>query len=1270
MPGDYSRFRFAAKDSFNAVLLQQGRVLLDSDYNEFVEILDRRFRSETVDLIGRVEKKTSFAVVPMWNPGAFELTYEIPKNKKDKTWMIGRGRLYLDGLQVENFGTGDLEWDPVLAEQRALGPTPYDEQPFRPKILAVPRPYDLPPIGRDIPVGRDILFSRRRPPQIPSFPSGRCLVYLRAWNREVTHLENPEIRERAVGVDTVTQVQTAWQVNVIEKLPVEITCAKLQDWEPWNKTTAPSAGRLTTATVGKQDPSDPCYLNPSGGYRGHENRLYRLEVHDGGALGTATLKWSRDNASVGTSVTAINDTRNVLTVSQTKWDRILRFSAGDWIEITDDVREFSKLPGLMRKVKDVDDTDLTITLKEALPAGEFSVSGVADPNRHTRVRRWDQKDKILNPAGVVMRDVDVRFADTDPGVIKTIAGAPFEFIIEQGIVATVSIEGTGELKSGDYWIFAARTADASIDLLDKAPPRGIHYHYCPLAIVENGNKLNECRTFWPPQTAGDCCECTVCVTAEGHNSGKLTIKTAIEKVKPTGGRVCLAPGVYVVTEQIKLNAASSLILTGCGMQTILLYDGGPGAAIDITDSRSVRIERVVVASYMKAPELASEIQKIYKDRGGDDALFALLGADTAPGATALSISNSTSVTVDRCLLLQKAPERASQPLMALSHFVSDVTLSKSLLIGGTGVRTQAQDNREMRLGTLSCGLNISRNLFVCAQAGIDFDTSTLYFLQHTIHDNTIMGCSAAAIQAHGIVLSGDGGTSRFDITGNILHASGHGIVAGLDDLTISGNTISAGENLGKIVPDKAGIQIYTQTVFHDVPPGIERCHILENRIVGCSGYGIRIESDVISMMIKQNFIERIGAAGIYVGSKAKLGEIAIENNQFRHIGNAAHDKTPYACGIVLQGVESGVVAGNSFRDIANTSTKPITCSAISVHACTRVQVCGNSAENIGPAESKSGVTAVFDVTAPVTAVEFDRNRVIGATALTPDSKWYALRMSPAIDPLRKKESPAYLFARFVYAPSGVEASGMKAAPKAKQPFDRETDSVLMTSGGLVVLRGHENHLTATGNYVQGSSIVPLIAVSAHNARICDNVIECGSLTSAVALNARKELIFDRNTVNRSVEGVDKGVEDVAKISGEVVVERVSEVMVVLLATDQCKITGNRLTGFGRQAALYAISQKSVCQCTDNHVDYELFGRSELLLIKAPMAIFSSNYVKSQAESSKVSILVEKTTAPDPKKETPDRHHCTVLGNIIAGRATLWVNDNLLSDPWKPLNLIL
>src|SRR5215217_2549628 len=98
MAGDYTRFTFDSLRDYAGVLMQQGRVQLDADFNELVELLDRRLRAETVDIIGR-------CTVPKETPNAFKI--ELPGG----VMTIGRGRMYVDGILAENHGLEPLEFD-------------------------------------------------------------------------------------------------------------------------------------------------------------------------------------------------------------------------------------------------------------------------------------------------------------------------------------------------------------------------------------------------------------------------------------------------------------------------------------------------------------------------------------------------------------------------------------------------------------------------------------------------------------------------------------------------------------------------------------------------------------------------------------------------------------------------------------------------------------------------------------------------------------------------------------------------------------------------------------------------------------------------------------------------------------------------------------------------------------------------------------------------------------------------------------------------------
>lgn len=167
------------------------------------------------------------------------------------------------------------------------------------------------------------------PPPLP--PGGPHSVYVDVWKREVTHLQYPDLVEKAVGVDTTGRLQTVWQVKVLENVG-NVTCATPEEEIPgWPEATQASAARLTTTTGEVEGDPDPCLIPPSGGYIGLENQLYRVETHRGGPVGVATFMWSRDNATVATVVTEINEARDRLGVVSVGRDQVLRFSASDWV---------------------------------------------------------------------------------------------------------------------------------------------------------------------------------------------------------------------------------------------------------------------------------------------------------------------------------------------------------------------------------------------------------------------------------------------------------------------------------------------------------------------------------------------------------------------------------------------------------------------------------------------------------------------------------------------------------------------------------------------------------------------------------------------------------------------------------------------------------------------------------------------------------------------------------------------------------------------------
>src|SRR5262249_55208213 len=183
MGADVSRVRFDPLRDFAGVVLQQGRLLLDGDFNEYVALLDRRLRAETCDLtsFGPDPDHAGVAWVPRQTPDGFRVTAsggDLP---------IGRGRMYVDGVPAENPGKTFTGFDPPLAETPGTADITYEQQPYWPT-----------------------------PDPLPS--GGPHLAYLDVWEREVTYLEDPELVEIAVGVDTTARAQTAWQVRLLPNI--------------------------------------------------------------------------------------------------------------------------------------------------------------------------------------------------------------------------------------------------------------------------------------------------------------------------------------------------------------------------------------------------------------------------------------------------------------------------------------------------------------------------------------------------------------------------------------------------------------------------------------------------------------------------------------------------------------------------------------------------------------------------------------------------------------------------------------------------------------------------------------------------------------------------------------------------------------------------------------------------------------------------------------------------------------------------------------------
>jgi len=536
MGGDYTRFTFDPVKGFSGVLKQQGRVSLDSDANELEAILDRRDRAEMYDTVGQ-------AVYPLTTPDAFKIGVNAGGEL-----TIGQGRLYVDGILAECFGDmkdpANTTFDEHMNDLVGKDPLTYSTQPFFYTTPAYPA---LSPTAGTI-----------------------NLVYLDVWQREVTVFEDYALREIALnGPDTDTRVQTAWQVKVMQSPADAGSC--LRPPAAWNALIAPSTARLTAAASPGPPAPGPCVINPAGGYTGLENRLYRVEIHTAGTVDgatKATFKWSRDNASLAArvlSTTKVTATDWIITVGSTGRDAWMRFEFGDHVELLDDDVEFSMREsgkgGILARVTSVNQATGEIHVDQDLTAFPI-VAG-----RHPRIRRWD----YASAAEPLARDTNGTAAIT----------------LENGISIGFGPAATDTLHAGDYWVFAARTADGSIDVVDQQPPRNTLHHFAKLALVTSGTPpvpLSDCRIPWPNFAAGEGC-CTEVVRV-GED-----IQAAIDRLDGIGGCVCLKMGVHKIARPLRIKQSNLTMHGEAPLTTVRLMEGGP-LVLQIVKAEHVNVEGI------------------------------------------------------------------------------------------------------------------------------------------------------------------------------------------------------------------------------------------------------------------------------------------------------------------------------------------------------------------------------------------------------------------------------------------------------------------------------------------------------------------------------------------------------------------------------------------------------------------------------------------------------------------------------------------------------
>lgn len=370
MQGDFTRWTFAPQQGYRSVLLQQGRVLLDADWNEQAEITAHHDEVRTRDVVGADGGPDDGAGF-----GIIDARGATPSNTPWADLRLTPGRYYVEGVLVEAS-------EPQVSHSRDGGEAkvgwPLADQPHLRALDGGPglaEPQD----------------------------DGRYAVLLEAWTHHVTADEQPALREPALGgPDTTTRAQTVWQVR-LERLDETTGCADLRE-----RPTVPQGTMAASLKEAAADP-DPCRIIASGGYQRLENQLYRVQIHDT-SQEKPTFLWSRENGSVVAGLSGLTPLAEAgtaeLALDREGRDEELSIREGETVEITSTDLQLHGRPGFLATAGAPRGLLLTVRWIGAAP------SSLASLGRAPVVRRWEGPARPISQGRQDLEGgIQVRFSD-------------------------------------------------------------------------------------------------------------------------------------------------------------------------------------------------------------------------------------------------------------------------------------------------------------------------------------------------------------------------------------------------------------------------------------------------------------------------------------------------------------------------------------------------------------------------------------------------------------------------------------------------------------------------------------------------------------------------------------------------------------------------------------------------------------------------------------------------------------------------------------------
>jgi len=583
---DLTRYLNQPGKHYNGARLQQGRSILDSDFNEGAEAASDDWRDSLLDVIGATGS-TNDGFFPALKVGdtvtAKLVRFGVFTQAYVLDYPLKSGSMYVGGL---------------LWEQNDPEPVIFQREFLQMGVATAPR---------------------------AALGEQRQLSYLRGWEQPTTAVEDGEILEPSLGgADAAARIRRIRRVEVrnVEATDCAAAFAEVLE-ELGNGDTAtydPATSQLTSNArlrmtfQGSPDSEcGPCSPSREGRYLGSESHAIRIML-----ASPDHFVWAFDNASPLYRVKLVLDgaggaraemltppkdayhyPRQHNVVEFLPWEALLENGkplggkvSGEAVKnekIASPVGFFGEADGAYDPAARTFHVVLAPGTGFELGVGKGKVDSEAiavenlksgtGPTQDGIALRWDEQhpfDDQLNPtesnsegfvAYVYMRIWHLK----QPDASLTIPASSEQVMGQTGLIPVFSGRG----RPGDFWTIALRP-EAPDEILPReimleggSPPHGPREVVTPVSlitwqsttgIIHEVLAIEDCRPTIVSLTERGCCTYDV-----GPGGDFETIQAAVDALPVSGGRLCVRPGVYA--EEIRIAGKSNIVVAGCGGRT-------------------------------------------------------------------------------------------------------------------------------------------------------------------------------------------------------------------------------------------------------------------------------------------------------------------------------------------------------------------------------------------------------------------------------------------------------------------------------------------------------------------------------------------------------------------------------------------------------------------------------------------------------------------------------------------------------------------------------